>query len=219
MICSSRRMALSDGNISPPVNAGILPKQFPGQTLKFLTRSIRDADSTGRRLLLGYAVERSQAKHEIAAGNADDFTVGKQASQRVQGRAVVRIVERRHDHEFIDDIKIRIARRKPLPFEINGRGHRQAFDAQWLPSLILHRLKEREIFLEWGVVGVVRIVFHYSDDGGRVHEAREIVDVAMRIVAGDSVLQPEDVGHSEIVAEELRVIFFGEYRIYLLHTA
>src|SRR5713101_6577662 len=105
MMCSSKRTALRDGNISPPVNAGILPKQFPGQTLKFLTRSIRDADSTGRRLLLGHAVKRSQAEHEIAAGNADDLTVRKQASQRVQGGTVIRIVERGHDHEFIGDIK------------------------------------------------------------------------------------------------------------------
>src|SRR6266487_6754195 len=41
----------------------------------------------------------------------------------------------------------------------------------------------------------------------------------MGVVAGNPVLEPEDVGHAEIFAEDPRVICFGEARISFLHFA
>ena len=43
--------------------------------------------------------------------------------------------------------------------------------------------------------------------------------MAVGVVAGDSILQPENIGHAEVFAEDLRVILFGEPRISLLHFA
>src|SRR6266567_3080369 len=37
----------------------------------------RRAPLSGARLLLGHAVQRAEAEHQIAAGDADDFAIGK----------------------------------------------------------------------------------------------------------------------------------------------
>jgi len=46
---------------------------------------------------------------QIAAGDAHDFAAGKQACERVEGYAIVRVVERWDDDEFVGDIKIGVA--------------------------------------------------------------------------------------------------------------
>ena len=58
-----------------------------------------------------------------------------------------------------------------------------------------------EVLAERLVVGVVWVVLDDGDDGSRVDEAREIVHVAVGVVALDAVAQPEDVSHAEIVPE------------------
>jgi hypothetical protein len=48
------------------------------------------------------------------------------------------------------------------------------------------------------------------DDGGWANEAGEIVDVAVGVVACDSIFQPEYLCDAEIAAEDVRVIFAGD---------
>src|SRR5260370_23501637 len=75
-------------------------------------RSLRSGD-----VLLGHAVERAQAQHQIAAVNGSPAMVRKSASQCVQSSAVIGVVERGHQHQAVGDIEIRIARRQALSLE------------------------------------------------------------------------------------------------------
>jgi len=50
------------------------------------------------------------------------FAAGKQACERVEGYAIVRVVERWDDDEFVGDIKIGVAGGQALIIEINRRG-------------------------------------------------------------------------------------------------
>src|SRR5260370_185462 len=43
--------------------------------------------------------------------------------------------------------------------------------------------------------------------------------MAVGVVAGDSILQPKNIGHAEIFAEALREILFGEAGLSFLHSA
>ncbi len=88
------------------------------------TRTLSDA-----RLLLRHAVERAEAKDEVAAGDAYDFAVREKFGQSVESDAVVRIVERRDDDDFVGDVKISVAGGKALAIEINWCRHRKRFDA------------------------------------------------------------------------------------------
>ncbi len=114
------------------------------------------------------------------------------------------------------DVEIRVAGRKAKIFEIDRRRHGERLHAQRPPILVFHRFQQRVIFLQCAVVCVFRIILHDGHDRRRVHEAREIVHVAVGVVAGDSVFQPKNIRHAEIFAEDLRVVFFPESRISFL---
>ena len=64
-------------------------------------------------------------------------------------------------------------------------------------------LKPLQILLERLVVFVGRIVLHNGDYGPLVNEPGEIVDVAIGIVADNTVAQPQDVAHAEVGPEIL----------------
>ncbi len=76
------------------------------------------------------------------------------------------------------------------------------FDAERAAVLIFHLAKQGEIFLQGLVVRFRRIVFHDGDHRRRIHKAREIVDVAVRVIAGDAVFEPQNIRDAEIVAED-----------------
>ena len=55
------------------------------------------------------------------------------------------------------------------------------------------RLAAGEVLLQRLVVLVGRMVSHDHHHGARTDEARQVVDVPVRVVAGDAPVQPEDV--------------------------
>jgi len=69
----------------------------------------------GGRLLLGHTVERAEPEHKIAAGNAKHFAVWKQARERIQRHAIVRIIERWHEYDLVGDVEICIAAGRRCP--------------------------------------------------------------------------------------------------------
>src|SRR6266404_6456049 len=89
----------------------------------------------GSRLLLGHAVERAKSEDEIAAGNAHHFAVWKQARERIQSHAIVRIIERWDEHDLIGDVEICVACGKALPIEIDGRSEEHTSELQSLAYL------------------------------------------------------------------------------------
>src|SRR6266849_399653 len=110
---------------------------------------------SGRRgKLLRHAVDGAEAEDEIAAVNRHDFAPREKFVQGVQGDSIVGIIEYWNEYKFVCDIKVCIAGREALFVEKHRRGHRQRLNAKRLAVLILHRLQQREIFLQRGIVGV-----------------------------------------------------------------
>src|ERR1700682_1423546 len=129
------------------------------------------------------------------------------------------VVERRNHDQLVGDVKIGIAGGQALIIEINWRGHGKSFNAKGAAVEVFHGLQQGEIFLKGNVVSVVGILFDDGDDGSRADEAGEIVDMAMRVVTGDAIFQPEDLRDAEVAAEDVGVIFTGESVIALLALA
>ncbi len=127
---------------------------------------------------------------------------GKQPRQRVEGDAVGRVVEGRDEHETVCDIEVGVAGRETLSLEIHRPGHGQLDDTQGLPVLVAGRLKAPEVVLERLVVWVVGARLDGRDDGLRVDKPREVVDVSVRVVAGDSAPQPDDVPRAQVAGED-----------------
>ena len=55
---------------------------------------------------------------------------GNNCASVFSANSVPGIVERRHQHEAVGDVEVRIAGRQPLPVELDRLGHRQLDDAQ-----------------------------------------------------------------------------------------
>src|SRR6478672_11082044 len=72
-----------------------------------------------RRLLLRHAVDRAQAPDEVSAMDADNLTIRKQVSENIQRMAIVWIIEGRHQHQSIRDVKVGVAGGQPLSAKNN----------------------------------------------------------------------------------------------------
>ena len=55
------------------------------------------------------------------------------------------------------------------------------------------------LWWQGAVIGIFGVGLFDEDQGFRVHETADVVDVAMGIVASGSTAQPEDVGHAELL--------------------
>src|SRR5258705_9791031 len=146
-----------------------------------------------RGFLLRHTVYRAQTENQIETRNSNNCAGRKQISKLSEGYGVFRIVERRHEHNLIRNIKISVASGKPLPIEIHGCGHGQRFNAQHVAVLIFHLAKQRKILLQRFVIRFGRIFFNYGHHCRGIHETRQIVHVAVRVVPRDPVLDPQTV--------------------------
>src|SRR5882762_7478992 len=155
-----------------------------------------------RGFLLRHAVYRTQTENQIETCNSDNCAARKQISKLSEGHGVIRVVKRRYEHNLIRNIKISVARGKPLPIEIHDRGHGQCFNAQHVAVLIFHLAKQRQILLQRLVIRLGRIFFNYGHHRRGIHKARQIVHVAVRVVPSDTVLEPQNVRHAEKVSED-----------------
>lgn len=63
------------------------------------------------------------------------------------------------------------------------------------------------------MIGRCRVRFHAGEYGILVGEAREVVDVAIGVVAFDSFFEPKDFGNTKFVTQQLFGLFAGEMGI------
>lgn len=66
------------------------------------------------RDLLGDAVDISASQKDLPASDANDLAIRKKSGKQVHGRAVMRVVEKRHDDTPVSDIEIDIGRGQPI---------------------------------------------------------------------------------------------------------
>src|SRR3989304_3823528 len=71
-------------------------------------------------------------------------------------------------------------------------------------------LKALPVFLKSSVVCVARILFLNKDDGCGIHKTAKVIDVAMRVIARDTVTEPEDVRNAQILPQRLLDFFLAE---------
>ena len=72
----------------------------------------------------------------------------------------------------------------------DGGGHRELDDLERLSVLVGHRAQPAQVVLERAVVLVAPVRLDRGHHRARVHEPRDVVDVAVRVVAGDALAEP-----------------------------
>ncbi len=151
-------------------------------------------------------MDGAQAPDHFAALDADHAAGGEEFLQRLEGSGVVgRMTVDGHKNDAVGDIEIRVGRRQALAVVFHDAGHRDRDDVEGLAVLVLHGTEPLQIILKGFIILVLWVLLHDRDDGVRTHEARDVVHVAVRVVADNAVAQPEDVGHAQ---EALQVILY-----------
>src|SRR5919106_2498936 len=155
------------------------------------------------RLLLGHAVNRPQASDDFVAAQPDDLAIREQVLQDAQGFGVVGIIEYRNQHDLVGDVEIRIARRQTRAFAINGARTRQSYDGQLFTVLILSVLETLVVFLQITVIVVLWVRFDDTHHCRWIDKSRDVVDMAVGIVADDTFAKPNHAIDSQRVLEIL----------------
>src|SRR5256712_9694515 len=75
------------------------------------------------RFLLRQTVNRAQSPHEIHRVDAHHGSVREHLAQHAQGRTVVRIIERGHEHRCVPHVEVRVACGQALAGELERRRH------------------------------------------------------------------------------------------------
>ena len=151
--------------------------------------------------------------------DACDRAVGKAVGQSVERDTIVGIVEGWHQHEAVADIEVRIAGGQALVFEDHRCRHWQRANLKRLAIEVAQVTQALEIFGQRQVIFISGIRLDCSQDCVRADEARDIVDVPMRVVARATAVQPKHLLDAEILAEGLLQLRFGDAGIALLHLA
>src|ERR1043166_5808939 len=152
-------------------------------------------------------MKRAQAPDEVDAMDSHDFAVGEAVGDDAEGAPVVRVVEGRDDHDAVRDVEIRVARRDALPIENDRRRHGKRNYIKSCRSEPLAVLaKNRMVLIPWTFFLAKKNAF------GR-DEAREIVDVAVRVVADNPAAKPYHTLGPEHVGKDLLDPLAAEARI------
>ena len=127
---------------------------------------------------------------------------GKSCGQGVERLAVGGVVEGRDEHQTVGDVEVGVAGRQPLAVEDDRLGHRQRDDAERLAVLVAGLLEPSQVLLQRLVIGVGSARLDDGDDGPGVDEPRQVVDVAVGVVADDPAAEPDNVPGAEVVGED-----------------
>ncbi len=89
-------------------------------------------------------------------------------------------------------------------------------DGELFVVCVAHFLEAFPVFLHRGVVGIGLVWLDARDDGGGIDEAGGVVDVAVGVVAGDALVEPEDFLDAEEIGEGFFDAVAGEVGVTLL---
>src|ERR1700677_2880399 len=169
------------------------------------------------RLLLRQAVQCAESPDQIARINRHNFACRKKVRERVESNTIVRIVEQRHQHDAIRDIKIGVAGRQLTALEYNRTGHRNLNNLKFLSVRSTGIFQPAQIGVQRHVIFGPLIPFDHGDYGIRSDETGDVIDVSMSVVTGDAAIEPDDRLRTKIIREHQLISRAIHRRVALLN--
>src|SRR5262249_9168235 len=142
-------------------------------------------------LLLGHAVDGAKAPDEVAAVDADNFTIRKEAGDDVERDAIVGIVESGNENEIVGDVKVSVAGGQALSAKDDGAGKWKLNDLELAAVSISGGAEAAQVFLQRLMVRVRAVGFDGGEHGSGSDEAGDIVDVAVRVITLNAAAEPD----------------------------
>ena len=158
----------------------------------------------------------AESPDEVAGINRDHIARGEDRCQRVQCDAVVGVVKDWREHDAVGDVEVCVAGGQAPLLEDDGVGHWKLDDVQRFARLIAGGAKAAKIIAQRFVIHIFGIVFDHGDDAVGRNEAGEVVNMAVGIIAKYPAAEPDGVQCSEVVGEDLLVVFARHAGITLL---
>ena len=147
-------------------------------------------------------MEGAEAPDQVDGSGCRRLSCGEAGGDGIEGDAVVGVVEGGDEDERVGDIEVGVAGGEALALEVDGGGHGQGDDLEWLTVGVRGGGVEAfEVLGQWEMVLVSGVGLDAGEDGVGCDEAGNVVDVAVGVVAGASAMQPESLVDAEVVAE------------------
>jgi hypothetical protein len=138
------------------------------------------------RLLLCEAMERPKPEDEVDGVDADYGAIREKLAERSQSDSIVGIIKRWNYNSRIGNIKIGVVGRETVVVKIQRSRHWQRHDFRSGAIFEAQVTDALPIFGQGPVIGVLRIGLTDEHDRVGVHEATDIINVPVRIVANRS---------------------------------
>jgi len=134
--------------------------------------------------------------------DANDVPVRHEGGQRAERDAVVRIVECRDEHDAVGDVEIRVARRQALAAHHHGAREGE-FNELKCPIVRPGELEPFHVVYRTAMVFIVGriLLVREHDDTGR-DESRDVIDVAVSIVADVALAEPDRLSNTEVLGKD-----------------
>src|ERR1035437_4572572 len=149
--------------------------------------------------------------------NSHHPPIREDITERPQGNDIAGVVECWNQHCGVGDLEVRITRGQALAIEVDGGRHRQGHNLDLRSVFQAHVLQALPIFLEWSVIRVVHISFPAENDGARIYKPAQVINVPVRVVAGNSLAEPENIGYAQVSAEDRGDFLASKTRVADLH--
>ena len=158
-------------------------------------------------------MEGAEAPDDVGGVDADDFAVGEKGLEDIGGLVVGQAAVGWEDDLGVGDVEVGVGGREALVVVEDEVGHGHLDDGGLFAVGQTAAAEHLEVALQGLVVLVPGVVLDDGEDGVGGYEAREVVDMAVGVVADDAVAKPDDVVHTVIVAQILFYLVLVEVGI------
>ena len=131
-------------------------------------------------------MERTETPDKIDGVDADDGSFWEKFGERAECDAVCGVVECWYEYRRICDQKVCVARRQTLAAIVERFGHREKCGGDFAAFFEFETFETFTVFFEQGIVGVLAIRLAAQNDGLFIDKAAQVINVSVRVVAGDS---------------------------------
>ena len=155
--------------------------------------------------------------------DSGDGAGGEALDEGVEGEAIVGVVKGGDEDEIVCDVEVGVTSGKTLILEDDGGGHWKGTDGEGFVVKRAGLVETLQVFREGEMVFIGGVGLDAGEDSvsqviGAGHEAGDVVDVAVGVIAGAAAVEPDNLIDAEEVVEGGFELVASSARIALLNV-
>ena len=160
-------------------------------------------------------MERSAAGYNMARGQTHRAPAGKQPADGGNRLVVAGTAVERHHHGAVADIEIHgIGGDQLALLVLNAPRRRHGDNLQLASARVVRCLEVGNDRLQGIAVGIVVTRRLHAGDHARRHKARDIVHMAVGVIVGQAIAEPDELSDAECLPQAAFDLAWGQARDY-----